>query len=441
MDRSIPCFVLVAVLLLSAGSLGHPTSAPARPGVVPSSILGVGHLPGRSAPRDPMALLPGSPVAEALHHPGIVRPAISPALTIIYPNGTVSNVSAPITVSGNNYTVTSSFVGGLEIERNQTFLHGGGFVITTDLSLTVGVTVWNATGVTIHGLGVHGGTEGFLVANSQSVHLLAVTPNASTSWTIDIEASSNVTVSASTVIGGSGILAVHVLGLNVSGDHFTNASFFAVYANYASNVEISGDHAEGPFGNVLLEYDEAATISRNVFGGGEYGIYAYSVDALVLRGNAINGSLLGLYFDGTDGVSASGDRVTNASESLTVNSVVNATFDNELLAHAAAQAIGIQSASQVTVENSNATKAAFRGAWIDSSSNVTLDAVNVAGFGAFGVQANDSNGVIVKGVNASGSNQSSSYSVYLNSDLVTQVLNTTGNGTGYGFFATGANGL
>ncbi|MHB1742744.1 MAG: PEGA domain-containing protein [Thermoplasmataceae archaeon] len=72
----------------------------------------------------------------------------------IYSNGSLSTSSAPISVSGHVYTLTSSFVGSLNVEANNSILNGNNYTITGLSGILPVLTVSNASGVKVNDLSV-----------------------------------------------------------------------------------------------------------------------------------------------------------------------------------------------------------------------------------------------------------------------------------------------
>ena len=72
----------------------------------------------------------------------------------IYSNGSLSTSSAPISVSGHAYTLTSSFVGSLNVEANNSILNGNNYTITGLNGILPVLTVSNASGVNVNDLSV-----------------------------------------------------------------------------------------------------------------------------------------------------------------------------------------------------------------------------------------------------------------------------------------------
>ncbi|HTT26066.1 MAG TPA: hypothetical protein VMH90_03775, partial [Thermoplasmata archaeon] len=137
--------VLAAVIVaLSASALvNHPSAAPST-----GSLHGAAHSP-------PLGHVGGARSIPAPSRP-FVHPSIPPpvALTIIFPNGTISNATAPITrdTSTNTYTLTASFIGGILDERNGSTLVGAGKTLTADASLAFAIEVFEASSVNVTGI-------------------------------------------------------------------------------------------------------------------------------------------------------------------------------------------------------------------------------------------------------------------------------------------------
>src|SRR5580658_1790623 len=195
MYRSLSVVAVIAVFLLSAGNVGHLGNAASPPRLPLAGAPPLWEHPAQSFGGDPSVHAQPFPFAQRPELPVGVAPSVTPGLTIIYPDGTISNHSAPITVSGNVYSITANFTGGLEIERNHTFVHGNNWTITTGLVVQDGVTVLDASGVTVRDLWVADGVDGFLVSNANFVHLISDHANLTGGEDIGVEDSFNVTIS------------------------------------------------------------------------------------------------------------------------------------------------------------------------------------------------------------------------------------------------------
>ena len=72
----------------------------------------------------------------------------------IYSNGSLSTSSAPISVSGHVYSLTSNFVGSLNVEANNSVLNGNNYTITGLSGILPVLTVSNVSGVNVNDLSV-----------------------------------------------------------------------------------------------------------------------------------------------------------------------------------------------------------------------------------------------------------------------------------------------
>ncbi|MCI4346124.1 MAG: right-handed parallel beta-helix repeat-containing protein [Thermoplasmata archaeon] len=180
----------LAVLLLAGGGLVPVGASHATP---PS----LGSLDTqRSAPHPsargiapPAPFVPPSwphPVLAKVPHREGPRPAFGgTSIIYIYPNGTVSNGSAPISVSGATYSLTGNLTDPIFDERNGSTLNGAGHTIHVNTTLnTFGLVLSGVSQVTAENLNIAEGLV--LVDNSQSVTLLRVNNPSGTNVSEDL---------------------------------------------------------------------------------------------------------------------------------------------------------------------------------------------------------------------------------------------------------------
>jgi parallel beta-helix repeat protein len=191
----------------------------------------------------------------------------------IYPNGTVSSGSAPISVTGATYTLTANMTDPIADERNGSTLDGAGFTIhLSPLSNNLGLILGGVDRVTAENLNLAEGLV--LVDNSQSVTLLRVDnpTGVNVSEGLWIQDSTGVLVEdclfleRSTAVNSLGGLTVPIfLGFSYRGMAIgiESSAEVTVLDSYASGViGLLADEASG----LLLENDSFnATVQGFVF--------------------------------------------------------------------------------------------------------------------------------------------------------------------------------
>jgi parallel beta-helix repeat protein len=423
---------IATAFLVIAGGFGVHSSW-AAPVQAPAAF-GPPQVPDESLP----TVIPGHLGALGDAHPagptevGLARPGVSGPLTIIYPNGTISNHSAPIAVLGNVYSITGNFTGGLALERNHTAIHGNGWTIRTDAALTVGVVLFDVSEVDVRDLSVQGGQEGFEVVGSAEARVTSDRVDATSSWGVNVLDSVNISVADNTLVNTSGIEAQQVSGFNVSGNLVSNTSFLPVFIQYCNLVSVFGNHVAGDFGSVDVSYSSDASVAQNTMGPGSFGFYGYGDSGLTLNHNSFNATTTAEYVASSSGIVDSYDHGGNISIAFSLYSDTNATFSFEDFPRVTYTGVSLSTSSLITVEDSNFTNASVEGILIDQGENTTLTALNLSGFGYAGVEANDSSALNFSGVNASNSLTFGAMAFGLNSDEIVALWNCTGDSASYG---------
>src|SRR5579871_5350809 len=135
---------LVASLFAGYGAL-HPNSG----SLVLHPETGTmtrGH-PGAPAPAGHVVHAMAAPILLAA-----VQPALAAGIVEILPNGSVSNASVPIHVSGSVYSLTASLYEPILDERNGSVLEGAGFSVVGHSGVPWSVAVLDANNVVVQDL-------------------------------------------------------------------------------------------------------------------------------------------------------------------------------------------------------------------------------------------------------------------------------------------------
>ncbi len=412
--RVVPSVILCCLMLLpgaAAVASAAPVGAPSGGGSVAHSsgtvsAPGAGFLP----PSAGFPAIPVIPVPSA-------RPAVTPvALTVIYPNGTVSNASAPITVSGNIYTFTSGFTGGILDERNGSSLEGHGTTLRIDTSLSVGVTVLDATNVTVSGLHVAGDGDGVEFEATQAGEVTGCDLTV-TGWAVYGAAESGMTVASNTVTGGEGLLFNTANGTTVSGNTLTRTRDWAVLGEFVSDFNATDNVADdnGVVGNgIVAAWGADVSFTGNNVTHVSIGVYNFQVTDSVLDNNSIVHATTALLLDDAQDVTGWG----NAGQSgglenvgIEIYASTGVRLSAEQFPAAAQLGLLVQNSQQIDVRASAFNNSGENGTSVQESSGVSLEADDVAGFEGSGVYLNGSTEVEISDVNASYASAGGTYGI------------------------------
>ncbi|MFI5418418.1 MAG: right-handed parallel beta-helix repeat-containing protein, partial [Candidatus Lutacidiplasmatales archaeon] len=235
--RRIAAVFAVAILLCSLVAVFAPHSgAASSPGVARASPAGV-HVLGP-------------------------RPLIAAPLTIIYPDGSISNLSAPITVNGLTYTLTAPLLGGLLDERNGSTLNGNVHQVNSTYNPAFAIEVRLAHNVLVENFDVLNASYGIVVASSQKV---TVQSNhvASSSSSFAIASSSNVTVTLNTATKTGGLVAQSSSWIAVTHNDLSHSGSWGVVAAYCSHADIAFNQVDFSSQGILVEFGQSAWIWGN----------------------------------------------------------------------------------------------------------------------------------------------------------------------------------
>ncbi|MFI5417838.1 MAG: right-handed parallel beta-helix repeat-containing protein, partial [Candidatus Lutacidiplasmatales archaeon] len=319
-------------------AVGSPRSATAAPGAHPAGLVHPVTHP--------------SPARTARSVPSTAAPLITPGLTVIYPNGTVSNGSAPISVAGNLYTLTAGFTGGLLDERNSSVLNGAGKTLNQLSSLPAAIEVFQAQGVTVDNFTIVNASYGIHGVDASALTVIKNVINAS-DWAIEVDDSSGIAVTGNTAVGTWGSEYYLDFGVSVSGNDFKNSSREAVYAEYCSNV--SASHNQGSGSNVGVEgyADSGVTVWGNNLSKTLDGVYfEYVQHAIVSWNNASLGTYpIEFYYSAQiTGTSNSG---SGGSEAFYVEYCSNVQFTLENFANFSSEGAYLGYSSNVSLSQSS----------------------------------------------------------------------------------------
>lgn len=275
--------VLVVAAFVLSGLSAFADDRGSGPVGGPTGTFGLGGTHAATAPEGrgaAPALSRAAPMNSHAMSP--VGPALSPAWTTINPDGSISNSSAPITRTGNTYTVTASFIGGILDERNGSTIWGKNNTVQADASIYEGVEVLGANNVTIEYLGILSAHEGFLVVGSSHVRIANVV--VLSSWdSLVAELSSQVTIQNLSCVDSEGMYFWEVDGVVLTDVNATLSTDWAFDIEESSDILIKDSTAFESDEGIYLWEDSNTTVWGTNLTDTEYGMelydaYATSVD-------------------------------------------------------------------------------------------------------------------------------------------------------------------
>jgi nitrous oxidase accessory protein NosD len=329
-----------------------------------------------------------------------VRPMLEPGLTVIWPNGSVSNSSAPLSQAGPLYTVTAGFTGGLLDERNGSTINGDGMSLNQSPGLPAAVEVFQANGVIVENLSLTHATIGIYLDGAPGAQVEHDSIIAS-SWAVWVANASNVSVESNTATGTAGVLVEHDSGVNITANSLAGARTAAVDVSASSEITILRNHAAGSVAGVLAELVSGILIEGNDFSASGEGLSLNDVTASTVVSNVFMNSTHAIHVGYSSDVSLTADVGNNATVGVEADSVANLLVNGESFSGStyglflsAVTNVTVTSNSFVhdvygaTVENSNEVRLtannlsyfAQKGVWIEYSSNVALTS-NTVQFG------------------------------------------------------------
>jgi nitrous oxidase accessory protein NosD len=184
------------------------------------------------------------------------RPSIGPlGVVYIWSNGTISNPSAPISVSGTTYTLTGELNGSLVIFDSGITLNGAGYIV----NYTVGEIGGDGAAVSVNGT-TEDTVEGFLVANATT----GIMANLTSELTVRGNNVSNTTI---------GIYLLNATGAMVLDNQGWSDSSVGVLVDTSSSVTVQGNHLNRSEDGVEVTYSELVNVSWNYANYSVYGVY------------------------------------------------------------------------------------------------------------------------------------------------------------------------
>jgi nitrous oxidase accessory protein NosD len=276
---------------------------------------------------------------------------------IIAPNGSLSNLSAPLSRNGSTYTLTGNLTGGLQDERNGSTVDGAGYWVSGNLTtLTYAVLLDGVSQVSVVGLVLN--VSPMLVIDSSNITVRALSdpPGSGLSTPLWVLLSSQVLIEASQLQGEPGSALIPLTPQTpIPGLTLGNP---ALAIEVSPDVQLLDDNLTGGKVGLWAIEDPALTLDR-VLLAANVSAYSWSPCGPGHPPTIVSAGIFDMTNDSTfQSVSAISPPL-NASECYTVP----ATLDLEM-------SVG------VTLFQSTLLEAYTTGVFVFQCSNVTVESVD-----------------------------------------------------------------
>ena len=399
---------------------------------------------GRTDPFVPAAAPSAGPVAgllPSLAGAGRVVPSIIPNNTVvIFPNGTINNLSAPILQNDDVYTLTGNFSGEILDERNGSVLDGAGFVVTGLSSLPAAIAVEGASNVTVHRMRIVGPTTGIELASAEGVRVHSNWVNMS-GWSVIDEYSADGNLSANHFDHAYGMILEYVDHTSLFANELTNGSSWSVILEYTSGIRLVANNGSQSAYGVVLVYASDTTLVANDFAGTFYGIYAEFSDGVDSVGNNVSGAERALYLYQVTGFQGTDDRAVGGTYGVDIEQSSQVTLANEAYLGFAQVGLAVRGSQGVSVSNCSFTGSGWNGTEILGSNTVALSEVDLSGYSEYGAFVNLSQSVTLDRVNASDPANPAGVAFFAFEDTNLRIANSSGDRASGGVLANGDSGI
>ena len=317
---------------------------------------------------------------------------------MIGPDCGLAGASAPIVATGVNFTVTSSFTGGILDECNGSGVYGDGNTLRMGPNASAAIEAYNAAAVTITGFQIVNATTGILAEGLQGININDNTV-ASSGYGIEVEYSSGTSVGSNSLTGDYGSLYEVDDGLTVS-DNALDHTEYGAYAVDVNGATFADNDCNGS-ASALSVYDSTfVTVWGNNLSRSIDGLYTQDVSGLIASWNNATASQypLQVYYGGN--VSGTQDTGSNATVGLTIYFTENASFTSGDFPNATEYGLEVEDATEVSVANSHFDVAGFEGIFVADTTDVTLNGDTADSFFDAGVVISQSTAVTITGTDA-----------------------------------------
>jgi hypothetical protein len=328
------------------------------------------------------------------------RPGIAPeptvqvlsSVTVILPDGNVSNSSAPIQQIGGTYTLVGGFTGSILDERNGSVLNGNGKTLTQSAGTSAAIVALDVQQIAIRNFTLAAPGTGILLEGVLGASVMGNTI-ASTNWSIDAVDSSNLSVAANQAPGTEGTFFAGDSNLTVLDNNLTGSTQTAVSVGSSSTVTIVGNQANGSQAGVAASLSDGVVIRSNDLSSIAEGIYEDGVTSSRLQSNNLGFSNVGISIYRGYGVTASADSGKGGQAGISTYQTTNSVFNSESFT---GFVTGADLEYDVNVSVTSCDFASAADALIlVSSTNAGILSNNLSAFSHIGLQASYSSNLTV----------------------------------------------
>lgn len=242
----------------------------------------------------------------------LTGPGAHPAGTVIHltirADGSLST-PAPISVSGNTYTLTHEINGTIVDERNGSTLDGAGHGLNSTGSGSVALSLYGVTGVTVEDLNITNASIGISIQNSSTI-LVENNAIRAIAYGVLSDFGENLSVVGNHLSPGG----PRETGISIqqgSRAAVTGNMLYRIYEGIAvylyQGVLISGDNVSRSAYGVYLEDSSDGRILNNVADNSTYGVYIYIDTGVNVSYNSVVYNDYGIFVDYSNQVTGYGN--------------------------------------------------------------------------------------------------------------------------------------
>ena len=347
----------------------------------------------------------------ALTGPG-AHPAGSVINVIILPDGKLST-PAPISISGNTYTLTQEINGTIVDERNGSTLNGAGHRLNSTGSGSTAVGLYGVTGVTVERLNITNASEGVSIQNSSAA-------------TVE-----NNTITAAT----DGIVSAFSGNLSVIDNHLfpVGPRDVGVYLQSGTRARVTGNEADGFYKGIATYLYQGVLISGNNVSRSEYGAYVESSSDTTLLGNLADNSTYGLYLSTVQQANVSLNHAVYSDHGIYLDYSDQVTGYGNVVSHSRSTGLYLDYDVGVVLAGTVASYG-YIGFDVYETSQFDLKGGTAVDSTDLGLYVEYSSSGTFSGLNASGSLYPA-YLYYTEGMVTLQNANVSYGGVGYGVYA------
>ena len=337
-----------------------------------------------------LAGVPNASAAPAHPAGGVVH-------VTILPDGSLSTNTAPISVSGNTYTLTADMNGTIVDERNGSVLNGAGHDLNSTGAGASALTLLTVSDVQVNDFLITNATHAISVNSSATATLNQITSRdfAGADTAVQIGNSTGVTVGNSTLASGASY-GVHVFqssSVRVQDDNLSASH--GVQLDQVTGSAIVGDLAYRVpttygFGAISVLDSVHAYIRGNNVSGDSNAIFLYQTTGVTLLSNSANDSnSYAIFAEGSSFLNVTDNYAEHDYRALFLEGVENASLYHDSLqlnypSSLSTYGIYLSYTSNVVGAGINASGHEY-GLYTYAATNVTLSSLNLTystGYGA-----------------------------------------------------------